>query len=253
MKRITLFLSLIAFALMGYSQGYYIEMKLTSAKEGEMGTMKVYSQNGDSRSQMQMSMRGVNLDLSYIFLKSTPNTIYMLNEKDKTYYESTVNDDESFKDYPQNEYEVTVVGKEKVNGYNSTHVKIKVKGQTHEQEMWTTTEIGDYAGFSQIKTKYTGRGNLFKALEAKGATGFPVRMKMLEGGNAITIDVVKAEKRTNPSTLFSLAGYTKSSKATFSPGGIDTKELMEKMKNMTPEERQKWIEEMQKKYQQQPK
>ena len=235
------------FTASAFAQGYYMEMKM-STNEGEMGTMKIYSQDGNSRSEMKMTANvpaGFGA-MAMLSLKSEPNKIYMLNEKDKTYTEMDVNNKEEYRDGDKSEYEVTIVGKEKVNGYNCTHVKIKQKGSKHDMDWWTTTELANYAEFSKVKSQYTGKSNLYSALEAKGAAGFPVRIKTEDHGQMVQVDLITAEKRTNPSNLFSLSGYKKS-EGPGAPGagmGID----YSKIQQMTPEEREKWIEQMKNQY-----
>ena len=240
-----------------FAQGYYVEMKMTAtgSKEGMNGTMKSYSQDGNSRSEINMNIANAPAgigNIAMLTLKDKPETVYMLNEKEKTYSEfSSANDNEDMKDYPKSEYEIIVVGKEKVNSYNCTHIRVKRKGSSHETEMWTTTELTGYAEFSKMKTKYTGKANMLKALEEKGAAGFPVRIKSDERGHSMQIDLVKAEKRNNPASLFSLAGYTKTENPIM-PGGPDMQELMKKMQNMSAAEREAWMKRMQEQYQNHP-
>jgi hypothetical protein len=234
-----------------FAQGFYFEMKMSSSSQGELGTMKVYGQDGNSRADIAMNIPGMGAkNINTLVLKSVPGTVYMLDEKAKTYSELSTGDD--WKDAAQDEYEVTVIGKEKVNGYNSTHVKVKKKGKSDEQELWTSIEIADYASLSKLKTQYTGKENLAKALEAKGAGGFPVRIKTVEHGNTIQVDIVKAEKRTNPASMFTLTGYNKSEGAGSPINSKDLQEMVKKMQNMTPEEREKMIEQLKKQYEQQP-
>ena len=151
-----------------------------------------------------------------------------------------------YKDYPQQDYEVTVIGKEKVNCYNCTHVKVVRKGSNIAEEMWNSKDVVDYSSLLNVKTRFTGRDNLNKALVAKGAEGFPVRIKSSEHGTDVQIDLVKAERKNQPASLFSLDGYTKS--AAKPAGSQSQQEMMQKLQNMTPEERQKYIEEMKKQY-----
>jgi hypothetical protein len=110
--------------------------------------------------------------------------------------------------------------------------------------MWTTTEIDGYADFAKVKTKYTGKANMYKALEAKGVVGFPVRIKSIDHGHEVRIDLVKAEKRNNPDSLFSLSGYTKQEGAGI-PGGAEMQEMMKQLQNMTPSEREAWLKRLQ--------
>ena len=247
MKFTTLLLAVLL-SYGAFAQGYYFEMKMSSTKQADMGNMKVYAQGGNSRSELHIVTPMGAMDVTALNLSGHPDVVYMVNDKDKTYSEIDVNKSGQWKDNSQDEYEITVLGKEKVNGYNSTHVKVKRKDSKIEEEMWTSTEVPDYSSFMMAKTKFTGRVNLIKALEAKGAAGFPVRIKTAERGNDMQIDFVKAEKRSNPASLFSLDGLTKSASA--SMGGVDMKDIMQKMQNMTPEERKALLDQMKQQNQQ---
>lgn len=246
MKKLTVIILSTMFSCAAFAQGFYMEMAMSSTGKGAMGTVKVYSQDGNSRSEINMTTQMGAMNMVTLILKSEPNTLYMLNDKNQTYSTMDLDKNNQYKDFPEEDYEVTVLGKEKVNGYNTMHVKVMRKGAQEPEEMWTSKEVVDYSAFISAKTKFTGRNNLNKALAAKGAEGFPVRIKTTEHGTEIQMDLVKAEKRNQPATLFSLDGYTKS--ATKTVGGQSQQEMMQKLQNMTPEERQKYIEEMRKQY-----
>jgi hypothetical protein len=246
MKKAATLLLATLFVCSAFAQGYYFEMKMSTTKLGPMGTMKVYAQDGNSRSEINMTSP-MPIDIVSLSLKSSPAVVYMLSEKNKTYSEMDVSKSEQWKDSPEDQYEITVLGKEKVNGYNSTHVKVKHKDSKLEEELWLSTEVADYSAFMKAKTKFTGRENLYKALEAKGAAGFPVRILASEHGNDIQVDFVKAEKRDNPASLFRLDGYSKTSSAM---GGASMQEMMQKIQNMTPEEKKAFMEQMKQQNQQ---
>ena len=247
MKKITTLLMVAIAALHIQAQGYYIEMKV-SMGGSPMADMKIYAQDGNSRSEVNSNMGGMaNLNLIILNLRSTPDKVYMLDAAKRTYSESNTTSNADYKDAEQEDYEVNVIGKEKVNGYNTTHVRIKKKDDAHTMEMWTTTELIDYKDLAMVKSKYTGKANLYKQLEAKGAAGFPVRVKTNEMSRDVQIDLVKAEKRAQPASLFSLDGYTKTD--VMNTMGIDIKEMMQKMQNMTPEERERMLKMLQQQYQ----
>ena len=255
MKKVLLAATLLTLTLALWAQGFYIEYKITSGTVKGGGTIKNYAQDGNTRSEAVISAPQLpnGIKITSLSLKASANVIYLLNEKEKTYSELKTTETEDYKDYPQADYEVTVLGKETVNGYNTTHVTVKVNGK-QRQEMWTTKDIAGYADFSKVKTKYTGQDNLYKALAAKGAEGMPVRVKMAESGQNVQLDLVKAEKRSNPATLFSLSGYTKSNNASGLPsieGMPDMQEMMKKLQNMTPEEREEMMKKLKELYQQQ--
>jgi hypothetical protein len=246
MKKIVASLFALLLGFQAFSQGYYMEMKMSSAENGDMGVVKLYAQDGNSRSEINLNTPGGPMDMQTLILKRTPNTLYVLNSKGKTYSEMDISQNNQYKDFPQEDYEVTVLGKEKVNGFNATHVKIVHKGSAITEEMWTSKEVADYTAFISAKTKFTGRENLNKALAAKDADGFPVRIKTSEHGVDVQVDLVTAEKRNYLASLFSLDGYTKSSPTPMS--GLSQQEMIQKVQNMTPEERQQFIEQMKNQY-----
>jgi Domain of unknown function (DUF4412) len=214
-----------------------------SSASGMNGSMKVYHQDGNTRSEMDMAMPqmpGGGMKQASLMLKSDPNKVYMLNLQAKTYTEMETGKSE-MKEGNADDYEVTLIGKEKVNGYSATHVKLKRKGSTTEEDLWVSTDVPNFANYKNIRSKYTNSG-LYKALGSKGADGFLVRIKTGEHGRDMQMDLVKAENKTVEASLFSLTGFTKSAASPYGNG----QEMMEKMKNMTPEERQKFIEEMRK-------
>lgn len=253
-KQLTLSLMFLVIFTGAFSQGYYMEFKISSSgKEASMsGVMKTYAQNENSRGEITMTVPnlpgGGEISMVSLVLKDKPGMVFLLDEENKSYTEIETGKDEDWKDAPESDYEVTVIGKEKVNGYNATHVKILRKGSKTPQEYWTSKDVVDYADMMKMKSKYTGKDNMMKALEAKGANGFPVRIKTTEQGNAIQIDLVKAEKKNSPSSFFSLDGYNKSTTGTIIPAGIDIQQMMKDVQNMTPEEREKWMEQMQQQY-----
>jgi hypothetical protein len=232
-----------------FSQGYYMEFKMSSDRNMS-GTMKAYSQNENSRSEIGVVVGApngnspMNRTMVYLTLKDHPGKVISLNDQQKSYSEMDIPAES--KEGDASDYEITVIGKEKVNGFNSTHSKIKNKTNNTEQEIWTTRDIPNYAELAKVKTKYTGKDNLNKALAAKDADGFPAKITVSEHGANIQLDLVSAEKRDNPSSLFSLDGY---SKATSGQGGSQ-QQMMQQMQNMTPEERQKFIEQMKQQQQQ---
>lgn len=228
-----------------FSQGYFLEFKLSGA-EGIAGTMKVFSQNGSSRTEIYFTTKHVKQlmpkGMSMLVFEKEPNKVFLLNTATKTYSELTSNNDE-WKDYDQKNYEITVIGKEKVNNYNATHVRVEVKGTSVKQEMWLSKEVVGYLDFNKVKTKYTGKHNLQKALLEKGVEGFPVRIAVKENGADMQLDLVQNERKDLPETLFSLSGYQKGSMIPGLPAELDVDKL-QNFQNLSPEEQKKLMEEM---------
>jgi hypothetical protein len=255
-KLLSAFLIAISISV-SYAQGYYMEFKMSmgNASSSAGGVMKTWHQDGNTRTEVSMLIQNTNRTIVNLMLKSAPDKLYSLSPEQKTYVEADINkSDASGGDQPT-DYEITVLGKEKVNGYNTTHVKIlNIKKKT-EQDYWTSTEVAGYSDYMKIKTKYTGNAGLTSALTSKGALGFPVRIKGTERAGTFQLDLVKADKQGIPASLFSLDGYTKAGSSTSqsSSAPASQQEMIQKMQNMTPEERQKYIQQMvQQKQQNQP-
>jgi hypothetical protein len=251
MKKFAFILTFIAIATYAFSQGYYVEFKIsseTSVGKQIAGNMKSYYQSGNSRSEMSMNIPGVptGMNVVSLILSNAPGKIYMLNEEAKTYSELETKEGE-WREHAKAEYEITVVGKEKVNGYNTTHSIVKVNGK-QLQEIWTTKDIDGYSNFAKMKSKYTGQENMFTALADKGAEGMPVRMKVSEHENTMQMDLVKAEKLNVPFSKLSLDGYTKGTNTGTSRTVPSQQEMIQKFQNMTPQEREEMIKQMQQQY-----
>jgi len=251
MKKFFLVLSVAFSVSLSFAQGSYLEFKLTGINSGITGSMKMYSQDGNSRTEMHMDVPrvpGGAMDITTLYLKGQTGKIYMLDDKAKSYTEIALPGSAGS---DNKEYEVTVLGKETINGYSSTHVKVKAKGSENEQEMWTSTGVTNYEKFKEVRSKFTN-GGLFKALAAKGADGFPVRIKVVEHGQDLQLDLVKAEAKSNAAILFSLDGYTKSGGNTTgtqgSTGAPNTQEMLQKIQNMTPAERDAYIQQLKQQY-----
>lgn len=250
MKKVLILLTIAVCAIQAFAQGYYVEMKV-SMGGNKVADMKMFEQDGNSRVEVNNNIGGIKIDVVMLTLKNMPDKVYLIDELKKTYSESDANSAQDYEDAAQEDYEVTVLGKEKVNGYNSTHVRIKRKGDTHSMEMWTTTDIADYKSLLMIKGKYTGKENLTKALEAKGAAGFPVRVKVVEMNREMQVDLVKAESRSNPASMFSLTGFTKTEGIVNM--GMDMEKVLKDLQNMTPEEREKMLKMLEQQFKSQPK
>ncbi|MBS1622521.1 MAG: DUF4412 domain-containing protein [Bacteroidetes bacterium] len=242
MKKLSVILCALVMSTAAMAQGTYLEFKMSSA-EGMGGTMKTYTQDGNVRTEMNMvmpAMPGGALRRTALILKSDPKTSYLLNDEQKTYTVNTMGDKEpSMADHT--DYEVTVIGKEKVNGYEATHVRVKAKGSQLEEDLWTSPGVLSYDKYKASLTKYTS-ANMYKALAAKGADGFPVRIVAGEHGRNIQMDLVKAETRSNPASLFSLAGYTKTEGGYTGSMREGAQNAVNAIQNMTPEQRQQWID-----------
>ena len=252
-KHFTLIATLVFTALSAYGRdGVFIEYKMTG---GNMtGNNKTYSSEGDSRSEMTIQSPSLpgGMNTVTLILHNDPTKIYMLSEKDKTYSEMDAT--KSMAEHREDDdYEVTVLGKEKINEYNCTHVRVLNKRSQHTSEMWLSKDVKGYAGYAEVKTKYFGGSKFFKTLKEKGAEGFVVRVliKSERTGGSMQMDLIKIEKQQVAESLFSLSGYTKG--ASTYPGQMQgvpgMKKSTEEIQEMTPDERNAYIEQLKQQYQ----
>jgi hypothetical protein len=224
------------------AQDAYIEYKITADQPGVSGSTKLYSHNGSIRSEMAMTNPQISGGLSHIglILRDSANKTFVLDTKNKTYTVIDMAAIMAREDTTQ--YDLTIVGNEKIDGYNTTHVKVNRKNLQMGENVWISTEVPNYKQYMGVSSQYN-RDGLYKALIAQGLVGFPVRTTMTQRGIKMSVDLVKTETRKNDPSLFSLAGYTK---AQTRNRGSDTQDMMKKMQNMTPEERQQFIDQMRK-------
>ena len=227
---------LVTFALNAIAkEGVALEFKLTS--KSFTGTFRTLALDGNSRTEMSMTSASFPNPINVVSLRlsSTPDKAYSLNEKNKTYSEVDLAKSGESED---EEYDITVLGKEKIGNYNCVHVKVVYKKSGKTNEMWLSKDVAGYASYRNVRMKYVGSARIYTALMAKGAEGFVVRiLAQSERGEQMQMDLVRAGTQSIDVSLFSLNGYTKSTGAGPGMGRPD-------IQSMTPEQRKEYIEEM---------
>lgn len=231
MKKWAFVLASVAVSFSTLAQDMYLEYRLTGPVNG---TSKMYTSAAGMRVEADMTMPQMGPVKNVTIVRADrPNVMISYTDKSKTYQEINTKSAgvETVK------YDVKVVGKERVGAYNTTHTMLSVNGKP-SMDMWTTRDIPGYENLMKLTKSLgtMGSENLYRQLETSGAGGMMVKMKPL-GGNGMTMELVKAERCSNPASLFAVpAGYTKSS---FDPA---------KLQKMSPAERQKAMQEMMKQY-----
>lgn len=237
MKRTLLFLYTCLLAVTASAQQGTLEYQTTiSGGPQPMTTSStMYFLNGDIRIDMAIPLPGGSTPMkqTMLMLGKQPNTVFMLNSRNQTYTEASTGKSGSI---PTVKPTVKVVGKETIVGMNCTH-SVVTMGKTI-MDIWTTKDITGYDKMQSYwkSNQPIGGENLYQELKKAGAEGFVVRTqnKAVKGG--ITMELVRYDPRPVASSLFEIPkGYKKG--ASFDP---------EKMKNMSPAERQKLMQEMMK-------
>jgi hypothetical protein len=245
-----------------------LEMKMTmAAKDGEGGgggTMNVAVGKAGTRSEMNMQMGPMAVKMVMLQKNDTPNTLYHINDANKTYSEIDSAKVRKMAGQQQDakKYTVEKLGQETILGYRTQHVLVKeensdkTKGMT--TEMWSAKDLLDYGTFSKLQArrgKAAGEEALLKALKDADVDGMPLKSITTTGdGMKVTMEVVKVAKKSLPASTFEIPdGYTKSEGGlmdmmggTSGPQVDEAKKKMgdaqkrmdDAMKNMTPEQRE---------------
>ena len=254
-------IALLLAALPAYAQFEgVLEMKMTIASKddeaGGGGTMSVAVAKSGTRCDMNMQMGAMGMKMVMLQKTDTPNTLYRLNDANKTYTEvDLAKTREMAGQQPDSDkYTVEKLGQETILGYKTQHVLVKEKnpapGNAMTTEMWTAKDLLDYATFSKMQV-HRGKGGgdeaLVKALKDAGADGLPLKsVATTADGAKVTMEVVKVDKKSLPASMFEIpADYTKSAGGMMDMmGGMSgpqadeaKKKMDDAMKNLSPEQR----------------
>lgn len=251
-----------------------VDMKMTTVdKDGAPlggGTMNIAIAKAGTRSEMNMQHGTMGIKMVMLQKTDTPDKIYNLNEKAKTYSEIDLAKMRAMAPPQQDKTEYTVekLGQEKILGYSTQHVLVKQKKSGEEgmtTEMWNAKDFMDYDTFSRLQARNARGGSqeaLAKALKDAGAEGMPLKsVSSAPDGSKTTVEVVKVDKKSLPASTFEIpAGYTKTEGGIMDMMGNMTgpqaeqqrqkmqdaqKRMQDALKNMTPEQRQMFEKMMQ--------
>ncbi len=224
------------------------------------GSSKVWVSRVGTRMEMDFGAGGQGMKMTTIVLRSKPGLAFLVNDARKTYSEIDTSKSPEASRTDQETYTVRKLGSERVAGFECIHVLVKgSKGS--EFEIWSTKDLGSGEGYwASQRNASQSRSALVKALQEASADGWPVKSVHRSGKEmATTWELVKADRKAVPASLFDLSGYKKSEETGI--GGMagqmqlspeqqkqfdaSRRQREEAMKKMTPEQR-KQMEEMMK-------
>lgn len=238
MKPSILFLAnlffLIIFSSAVFAGDIYAEYKMTGMTNKPV-ISKMYSKNGDLRTDVTMDIGGSLMQTTTLMLKSKPNVTLVFNSMNKTYTETKSSANAIIKNF-----DIKVLGNEKVGNYNCTHVRMSANGKSWD--MWYSKDL-PAVNFPLTSSDAASSQKMLAQLKSKGITGMPVKVAFLKPNSttaAVTMLLTKFEQKTLNAALFTIpAGYTKNSVS------FDA----EKMKSMTPQQKKEMIMKMMKEQQ----
>lgn len=221
-------LAISVFSFQCYAQNVAAEYQMTGIGS-KTYLSKMFYKNGNIRTEVNMPIGNKTMNNVVLRLKSQPNVSILLNEMNKTYTEATA----SSKSANANNYVITVLGNEKVGKYNTTHIRTINNGKSWESWFCKDLPSVDYPMDNNQDVR-----KMANDYKAKGISGMMVKLVFNKPGTTtptMTMLLTKYENKTLASSLFEIpAGYTKSTV------NFDA----EKMKNMTPAEKQEMIQKM---------
>ncbi|MEI6692870.1 MAG: DUF4412 domain-containing protein [Chlorobium sp.] len=222
-----------------------LTMQTTIPEAGSTETKLFISKEG-VRTESSSHMKNMPSDIQMIVISpsDTPNLVYLINTAQKSY--SVIDIDAMKKELANvkqddgyNNAKIDNLGKETVNGYNCSHVRI-TNGET-VMEMWVSKDILDYFTYARLQSANDkNMPELAKRMKAAGLDGFPVKIWHKEAN--ITTELTKVDKQGLDASLFKVpAGYTKNEFPAMHIGKSPkhNKELEAMMKKMQEEMKNK--------------
>lgn len=197
---------------------YQYQTLITSKKGNSRDTSNLYlAANGNGRSEMRINMPGASSGMIINIGHATQRQYSVLLDPDEKTYSLNVIDTSLINSGAGENYQVTKIGNETVQGYPCIHSKLVstigsglFKSKT-TMDIWTSTAVPGYSLFKRLSTLQNVKPKMMAALENAGAGGFFVKMVAGDKDYSMTMALVQAEEKTFPASLFEIpAGYTKS-------------------------------------------
>ncbi len=243
-----------------------VESRITMKQKGEedrgSGTMRLQVSAQGTRLETDMATPVGHMKMTILNLKARPGVSFAINEKTKSYTEMVIHAATGHGQEKPEKFTVKKLGHERIAGYDCVHALVTDE-EGDQNDLWVTRELGGAETFwaAQMAEESQGgqRGRaMAKSLRDAGLDGWPLKVKTRpQNGGEVVWETVKVERRSLPSSLFSLSGYKKvehgsaaMNQMEFSPEmqkkmDAAAKQREERMKKMSPEQR-KQLEELMK-------
>jgi len=238
-----------------------ITMTAPQEEQRGSGTLRMQLSRAGARTETQMTSAMGEMQMTMMTLRSKPGVTYLVDDQRKLYSEITSSGDDA--DEPEEKLQVKKLAPEKVAGYDCAHALL-TDGKGEQTEIWATRALGDaqtfWAAFSGEDPRESRKNReAARALREAGIDGWPLKFRSRqEGGQVVTWEATRVEKRSLPASLFSLAGYAKAGPGAGHLGKVklspeqqrkldaqtkaQQREMQESMKKMTPEQRKQMEE-----------
>ncbi|NTU59281.1 MAG: DUF4412 domain-containing protein [Chlorobiaceae bacterium] len=208
----------------------YMTTTIPGAAKGEM---KLFIGKKGVRTESRTTIEGKpsGIAMTVISPSETPNKVFIINEANGSCMEIDISKAKAegavdpFKDA-----KIENLGKETVNGYNCTHIRISEPGKDTVIEMWVTKDILDYFTYARMQGgRDKSMSQLSEKLKAAGVDGFPVKTLLKPSG--VVTELTKVERSSLDDALFKVPANATKMEIPTSPQGM-TKEKMKEMQEM---------------------
>lgn len=210
-----------------------IDLKLSL--EAGSGDLRLSMAGEKAKLDMKMTVNPLPapIELSVLLDAKSPRTATLINDAMRVYSTLDLADTGPGADTAGGKYVLKEKGKEKILGYACTHVTLTRKNEL--VDAWITQELPDVyrvlRKLQQANPQY-GAADAFRALDAAGKSGLPMRCIVVRDGQRVTTEVRKIERKTLPIGLFAIpAGYSKA-EGVGASGLQPTPQQVEEMKRM---------------------
>jgi Domain of unknown function (DUF4412) len=174
------------------------------------------------------------IQLGVLLDPKQPDVLFLVNDNLRTYSSIDVTPKSPVAESDAlGKYTIKVLGQEKLLGYACTHVIL-----TRNKELvdaWITQAFPEvYAVLKKLQAANPqfGQAAAFRALEAAGQAGLPMRCIVVRDGQRVTTEVRKIERKTLPATTFVVPGDYQRSELAAAGGLQPTPEQVEEMQKI---------------------
>jgi len=200
---------------------YQYVTTVTSKQRGTNSdtSSKYFTSDGEGRAEMNLpGMMGVKGANALIILAhvSQPRYSLILDASEKTYSLNVI-DTSLINSGGDNDYKVTKIGTEAIQGYNCVHAKIistvgsGMFKSTTTMDVWTSKDVPGYAILKKTMTVQNVTPKMMQALEQAGCGGFFVKMSSQGKDFSMNMILIKTHQENFPASMFCIpAGYTES-------------------------------------------
>lgn len=226
------------------------------------GTARMFSSKAGFRMEWEMqtgtSRKGAPAQVKMVMLAKLPHPekVYMVNDANRTYSVwDTKAAREGRKDAPKETYTVEKLGTDRIAGYACQNARV-TSSQGNAFDVCVAKDFGASGDWlAAMNRNDPNASSWLKALKDAGIEGSPIRWSVRQKGSAeptMVMELVRADKKFLPAALFDVpAGYKETG---FALGGLspeqekamgDRRTQMEEiLRNMPPEQRQRYEEAM---------